>query len=459
MRRLLGLLILLAVMFCSCDSAETETKEDDIAKSDLNSNFADDASNSLSKYVMATASQVMVYGSGNDNGFYEVYLNDDSSMNLMYTDYASANQIYLCSRSNCSHCDETCSSWIAPYGGMVFPVAMNDNLALVYCSTGLANNSDCSKVEIMSADGGSRKTVYTFSDDVKVYVGAATDNENIVIRTTKTETTSKGINVIYSLIKINVFTGEVSEIYSTVKQYNELQKSMFLLGVCDYGFIVKTITVNSYDECGDADTQFENMRRATVHDVYLLPYEDTQNAVILLSFLQDEVYEEPYKNSIVFLKNNNGKYSLNVLNIENMNETVLVDDFDSTEVENNINARDFDDTFIYGFVDDYVLLNHMYDDHYLEDMSIEMLYTQYAVNLSTGQMKEIELSNYYLVTRHPIEILAQFPGHLLVHAFANEADGVVTKHMGIISVSDFLNSQESYNMINQIKTVQSKLSK
>ena len=38
------------------------------------------------------------YGSGNQKGFYSVFLNDDGSSNIMYTDYATQTQVYLCAK-------------------------------------------------------------------------------------------------------------------------------------------------------------------------------------------------------------------------------------------------------------------------------------------------------------------------------------------------------------------------
>ena len=59
---------------------------------------------------------------GRRRGFYSVVSNEDQSKNLMYIDYASKKQVYLCDQPNCTHDSEQCNSWIAPCGGTVVPV-------------------------------------------------------------------------------------------------------------------------------------------------------------------------------------------------------------------------------------------------------------------------------------------------------------------------------------------------
>ena len=47
----------------------------------------------------------------NENGIYHIALDEDGEANLMYIDYQSKQQIYLCNKSDCNHKNETCSSY------------------------------------------------------------------------------------------------------------------------------------------------------------------------------------------------------------------------------------------------------------------------------------------------------------------------------------------------------------
>ena len=106
--------------------------------------------------------------------------------------------------------------------------------------------------------------------------------------------------------------------------------------------------------------------------------------------------------------------------------------------------------FIVGFIDDYVLINQLYQEHYDAQKNIELLYTQYAVNTETGEVIEITLSNYLMATRKPINIIAQFSDTLLVDAVEEVVDGITYRRPGMISVDDYLKSKGEYIMIEQL---------
>ena len=55
-------------------------------------------------------------GDGNEAGYYYLSHREDGSFNIKYVDYASCTEIYLCSRPECAHDNESCTAW-RPYGG------------------------------------------------------------------------------------------------------------------------------------------------------------------------------------------------------------------------------------------------------------------------------------------------------------------------------------------------------
>ena len=83
-------------------------------------------------FEMISSADQTSYGSGTPEGFYSAFLNEDGSRNLLYVDYASASQVYLCSQPNCEHNSESCPAWIAPFGGTVTMAASETELFLVY---------------------------------------------------------------------------------------------------------------------------------------------------------------------------------------------------------------------------------------------------------------------------------------------------------------------------------------
>ncbi len=49
---------------------------------------------------------------GSKDGYYSIYNNEDGMTNIMYIDYKTKKQIYLCDKSECNHDNEKCTSFI-----------------------------------------------------------------------------------------------------------------------------------------------------------------------------------------------------------------------------------------------------------------------------------------------------------------------------------------------------------
>ncbi len=54
---------------------------------------------------------VLRYNSYNDDGYYNFEYRDKGGINVLFTDFASAKQVYLCNRAECNHNDDTCTSY------------------------------------------------------------------------------------------------------------------------------------------------------------------------------------------------------------------------------------------------------------------------------------------------------------------------------------------------------------
>ena len=132
MKKLLGIFILGAiVLLTACgQTAPATTSVSSVSADTQQTGKAVGAG-----FRMATSPDFTCYGSGNAEGFYSVVANDDGSKNILYTDYASASQVYLCNQPNCEHDSEKCTAWVAPFEGSVTPVATENNLFLLYSGT------------------------------------------------------------------------------------------------------------------------------------------------------------------------------------------------------------------------------------------------------------------------------------------------------------------------------------
>lgn len=73
--------------------------------------------------------------SNNSSGFYEIKYKGNYA-NIVYTDYSSREQTYLCSNPVCDHNNSNCTAWVNSKGYQVIPVALDNKLALVYSPWG-----------------------------------------------------------------------------------------------------------------------------------------------------------------------------------------------------------------------------------------------------------------------------------------------------------------------------------
>lgn len=111
-------------------------------------------------FEMVSSPDLTSYGSGTAEGFYSVFSNEDGSRSLLYVDYASASQVYLCAQPNCEHNSESCPAWVAPFSGMVTVAAGEKELFLLYNGYGggvrieRADLNGENRRELLSLPGG-----------------------------------------------------------------------------------------------------------------------------------------------------------------------------------------------------------------------------------------------------------------------------------------------------------------
>lgn len=70
------------------------------------------------------------FGSGNSSGYYYLTALDGGASLLRYIDYATGQDLPLCSQPNCSHSGETCPAWFA-YSGTSANVYATDQQVFV----------------------------------------------------------------------------------------------------------------------------------------------------------------------------------------------------------------------------------------------------------------------------------------------------------------------------------------
>lgn len=163
--------------------------------------------------VQALRDDADTYGYSSETGYYRTKLNEkDGSEIISYVDFATGQEIVLCSQLNCTHDNEACSAWIptSQARNMIIPVGNkvvilhggNPNFSEILGDASLA------KVEIMNPDGTNRKVIYTFAPTDRVpslpRAGFAKDDKNLYFAI---ESTMAGDRRLYAA---NVETEQIS---------------------------------------------------------------------------------------------------------------------------------------------------------------------------------------------------------------------------------------------------------
>lgn len=412
------------------DSVYQNNISESVGTSDSAENLEKEIDNS---YNMILPCEENVYGSGNDSGFYRIRKNSDGSRNILFTDYATAQEVILCSNPNCTHNVENCTSYIPATNGQIWVAATDENIFVIYSSW-----YGESKIEIADLDGTNRNVIYTFKSGCSPRPGLAASKESIVFLEEELSENDSATTQAQSLVEVNTSTGEQRVLYNNIIHSDGstpvATESDFFLGIDASGFILKKIIAGDLPE-------------NQTHTVYRLPY-GSQKLEKIISYNYGEMQTAPFHDGIAYLKNNNAEYEFGYIDSKT-GETHIV----CSDLKGITSPYSFSDIFIRRFLGDWAIFNVMQDVRIAENNDIELTYGCYAVNMITSEIKELKLSNHYNATYIPVEVYAQFDNRLLVAADVTESknpDGgmnILKTSLGIISMEDYLSSVDKYTFI------------
>lgn len=361
-------------------------------------------------FHMATPSMFNVDGSGNKDGFYQAMQNDDLSYNIMYVDYNTGRQLYLCAQPNCQHNSDSCTSWLASVGsGRITPVALDNQIALVY-SMEQGSTTGLSKIDIADANGANKRTLHTFEAGTSIDEGAAVNGESLILKMDTYSTQGDGVvDVRQAIVGVNLTTGEATTLYEIAQGSNDTTvaggTALFLRGATKAGLIFKTISLEEYVTTDDVEQNYANMEQATKHTYYLLPA-DGSEVRELLTHTQGTGYAEVNGDSLVYLQDNAGVYSLNKIDPETGEKSVVIENLQSTELGAALANPTFADlTLSQISIDNYAMVNFTRSETLKDNGTLEIILGRFAINLENGEMKEISLQNYYRATGVPVYIV------------------------------------------------------
>ena len=224
MKKFLNLFVLLALLFSLCACNAEVQNESDPATSSGNVGFTN-GSDGQTQNEEETKRQGLknltstnyAYCSTQEGYYYvpeeSVELADGSwGTHIMYMDFATSQEVYLCSDAGCSHDNKSCSAVLSedeysPYSGRIF--AWNGKLYLLdkdadrdgFTTIDLMLGQDMQAVQAetrpatlyqMNFDGSNRKKIYTFADGITLEDTILSSEDGIYFVTKKLETDIDG---------------------------------------------------------------------------------------------------------------------------------------------------------------------------------------------------------------------------------------------------------------------------
>ena len=174
-KKLFVFVALISLLLTGCQAGSHET-----APSDTSHGQESEASAKASLYVPDIQFfGALAYGNGNgartENGFYTIERQTAEYGTLRYIDFSTKTSFPVCSRPECTHQDESCTSYFNWYGAFPFLAASSEHLIFVMPNGGNAFPN----LQIADLNGANRKTIHTFTAQENIQLGIACSEESV----------------------------------------------------------------------------------------------------------------------------------------------------------------------------------------------------------------------------------------------------------------------------------------
>ena len=451
MKKLTIIIICLIFVICLFSGCKNQEIVDPMPEQDQPTNGL---SMAMAPFKMATSVYV-TDGCGNEDGFYTIRNNnmidhEDMSRNILYIDYATKKQVYLCAQPNCSHNNEACTSWLAPGSGETILALSEDKLVVLYVDV-------LPRIEIMDLNGANRKTLCNFGDGAAIGYVAVFNGQYLVLPVERYVMDDIGqVSSANTLCAVDMETGEQTTVFTYVPETNDPTLAGYsrvsLMGITDTGFIMSSVTMGVFEYNENPEITFENMQRVTEYKIFELPYNGGEAKTLLTYFEDDPCMVSILDRYLFFIRNIGGAIKLIKMDVATGETTTLIGDFADagmirTAVYNTINNWGIDPHF----AGNRIFLKNIYTPEIGADRQVDY----FSVDIDTGTIQEITLSYSYNATRMPMPILAVFGDSMLIHAKVEDlpnvsGTGYFKFTPAIISADDYLASNPNFDWIDTV---------
>lgn len=214
-----------------------------------------------------------VDGYASEQGFYRAIPRADFSVNLCYIDFASAQEIYLCSQPGCTHDSDACPAWLPFANGRMLPIPVGDRVVLLHGGrpqyADVLGSDAVAQIDVMAQDGSARQRVAEFSATEQVAAvprgGLARDNKNVYFVLADT------VSGVRTLCAVDSLSGELFRLYTLPEEEEKIIAA-------DGQALILSYTPGSYSTAG-ADTLTTHVVRLdlntmSVTSLFTYPYAD-----------------------------------------------------------------------------------------------------------------------------------------------------------------------------------------
>ena len=175
--------------------------------------------------IQALKDDPITRGYCSSTGYYRTVPNEkDGSQTIQYTDFATEQEIVLCSQLNCKHDSEACTAWLPTSQARNMVVPVGDKVVVLRGGNPnffeILGDASLAQVELMNPDGTDRQVIHQFSATERVpgmpRGGFARDSQNLYFTI---ESIEGGPRTVYAA---NIETKQVTALYEMVEEESRI---------------------------------------------------------------------------------------------------------------------------------------------------------------------------------------------------------------------------------------------